>query len=76
MKLYLSTDSELGKGEFGSVWLAHAHGIAEFCPRDSSNKKTFRFSGFFSSSHKRKSTYVCCKHISPVAVKKLKGLTA
>ena len=65
--------SELGSGNFGAVWLAEATGIAAFHPRDILKEKEGgrRFS-FFNRTAKRNS-YVYCKEITKVAVKKLKG---
>ena len=65
---------ELGSGQFGVVWLAEAIGISAFHPRDVLKEKEGgrRFS-FFSRTTKRNS-YVYCKDITKVAVKKLKGL--
>ena len=66
---------ELGSGQFGVVWLAEAVGIAAFNPRDVLRERTggLRFS-LFNRTAKRNS-YVFCKQVTKVAVKKLKGMT-
>ena len=65
--------SELGSGQFGIVWLAEAVGISAFNPRDILRKREGgrRFS-LFPRTAKRNS-YVYCKQVTNVAVKKLKG---
>jgi hypothetical protein len=72
---FIFTDSELGKGEFGSVWLAHASGIAEFRPRDILKQKfnRTRLSVLIRTLRSRNNNYVGGKEVTAVAVKKLKG---
>ncbi len=65
----------LGKGEFGSVWLAHASGITEFRPRDILKQKVnrTRLSVLIRTLRSRNNNYVGGKEVTAVAVKKLKG---
>ena len=67
-------DSELGMGEFGSVWLANATGITEFCPRDilKDKSKRSRLSVWIQMLNNR-NYYNDGKIVTEVAVKKLKG---
>ncbi|XP_028407243.1 fibroblast growth factor receptor 2-like [Dendronephthya gigantea] len=68
----ISFISELGSGEFGVVWLSEATGISAFHPRDilKERESRRRFS-LFSRTSKRNS-YVYCKEVTKVAVKRLK----
>ncbi|CAB4005680.1 vascular endothelial growth factor receptor 2-like, partial [Paramuricea clavata] len=68
----ISFISELGSGEFGVVWLAEAMGISAFRPRDilKGRKSRRRFS-FFNRMTKT-SSYVYCKEVTKVAVKRIK----
>ena len=67
--------SELGSGQFGIVWLAEAVGISAFNPRDILREREGgrRFSLFHRTA--KRNSYVYCKQVTNVAVKKLKGLT-
>ena len=66
--------SELGCGQFGIVWLAEAVGILAFNPRDILREREGgrRFSLF--NRRAKRNSYVFCKEVTNVAVKKLKGL--
>ena len=63
---------ELGSGEFGVVWLAEAMGISAFHPRNILKESRRRFA-LFNRTTKRNS-YVYCKEVTKVAVKRTKGL--
>ena len=65
---------ELGSGQFGVVWLAEAIGISAFHPRDVLKEKERRRRFSFLFWAKKRKSYVNCKEVTKVAVKKLKGL--
>lgn len=65
--------SEVGSGHFGTVWLAEAIGIAEFHPRDILREKEGGRRFFFFNRMAKRNSYVYCKQVTKVAVKKLKG---
>ncbi|XP_028408434.1 fibroblast growth factor receptor 3-like [Dendronephthya gigantea] len=70
----VSLHSELGKGEFASVWLAHASGISKFHPRDLIKDRVnrTRLSVLIRTLRSRKNSYVSEEDVTEVAVKKLK----
>ena len=65
---------ELGSGEFGVVWLAEATGISAFHPRDILKERESRRRFSFFSRMSKRNSYVYCKEVTKVAVKRLKGL--
>jgi hypothetical protein len=67
--------SELGSGEFGVVWLAEAIGISAFRPRDILKERKSRRRFSFFNRMTKTSSYVYCKEVTKVAVKRIKGLS-
>jgi hypothetical protein len=68
--------SELGSGEFGVVWLAEAIGISAFHPRDILKERESRRRFSFFNRMAKRNSYVCCKEVTKVAIKRTKGLSA
>ena len=66
---------ELGSGEFGVVWLAEAIGISAFHPRAILKERESRRPFSIFNRMAKRNSYVDCKEVTKVAVKRIKGLS-